>query len=130
MASIPNPPLFDESNPPAALQVLRLNAAGTAWEPAAITAAAVTVPQSHVAQVGAAAAVTSVQEATANAAAQSGSYVQADVQSIAALANSLKIKYNAAQVDVAALRAEVAALTTALNTVMTELQTAGILSAS
>jgi hypothetical protein len=60
------------------------------------------------------AAVTSVQEATANANTQTASYVQADVQTIAALANSLKIKYNAAQADIAALRGTVASLLVAL----------------
>jgi hypothetical protein len=51
------------------------------------------------------AAVTSVQEATANA---------TDLASAQALANSLKIKYNAAQADIAALRGTVAALQAAL----------------
>jgi hypothetical protein len=51
------------------------------------------------------AAVTSVQEATANA---------TDLATAQALANSLKIKYNAAQVDIAALRGTVNTLLTAL----------------
>lgn len=55
--------------------------------------------------VAAPAAVTSVQEATANG---------SDLATTQALANSLKIKYNAAQVDIAALRGTVAALQAAL----------------
>jgi hypothetical protein len=51
------------------------------------------------------AAVTSVQEATANA---------TDLATAQALANSLKAKYNAAQTDIAALRGTVAALQAAL----------------
>lgn len=51
------------------------------------------------------AAVTSVQEATVNG---------SDLATTQALANSLKIKYNAAQVDIAALRGTVAALQAAL----------------
>lgn len=51
------------------------------------------------------AAVTSVQEATVNG---------SDPATTQALANSLKIKYNAAQVDIAALRGSVAALQAAL----------------
>lgn len=58
------------------------------------------------AAVGSAAdgALTSSQNATTNAATQTGSYVQADVQSIATLANALKTNYNQLQTDVAALR--------------------------
>lgn len=51
------------------------------------------------------AAVTSVQETTANA---------TDLATAQALANSLKTKYNAAQADIAALRGTVAALQAAL----------------
>jgi hypothetical protein len=53
-------------------------------------------------------ALASVQEATADAATQTGSYVQADVQSIRTLANSLKAKYNTLQADVVAMRAGLA----------------------
>ena len=67
-------------------------AAVTSSAPAAITSSA---PSS----------VTSSQNATTKAATQTGSYVQAEVQTITTLANALKISYNAAQVDVAALRA-------------------------
>lgn len=67
-----------------------------------VTAGAITVRANFVA---APAAVTSVQEATANG---------SDLATTQALANSLKIKYNAAQVDIAALRTTVAALQAAL----------------
>ncbi len=53
-------------------------------------------------------ALTSSQNATAAAAVQTGSYVQADVESIRTLANALKISYNALQVDVVAIRAALA----------------------
>ena len=78
------------------------------------------------------AAVTSLQNSTTNAATQSGSYVQADVQTITALANALKVNYNAAQVDIATLRttlaatqADVAALRTTLAATLVALKTAG-----
>jgi hypothetical protein len=57
--------------------------------------------------VAAPAAVTSSQEATANA---------SDLATAQALANSLKTKYNAAQADIVALQAKVAAILTALKT--------------
>ena len=97
--------------------------------------------------------VTSSQNATATAATQTSSYVQADVQTIATLANALKTNYNAAQVDVAAAsalanalkvsynaaqtdlvalrtaynaaQADIATLRTAVNTLLTNLQVAG-----
>jgi hypothetical protein len=71
---------------------------GTALAPvwSVVTSAAVTVPQTAIGQI-----------ATADAATQTGSYVQADVQTIATLANANKAK---------------------LNTLLTELHTAGILS--
>lgn len=59
-------------------------------------------------------AVTSVQEATADANAQGVGYVQADAQTMTALANSLQTKYNALQVDIAALNVETASLHTQL----------------
>ena len=60
------------------------------------------------------AALTSSQYSTTNAATQTSSYVQADVQTIATLANALKVSYNAAQVDIAALRAKLVLIETAL----------------
>lgn len=68
--------------------------------------------------VAADAALTAVTVATANAATQTGSYVQADVQTIATLANSLKTQLNALLVDVTAIR-------TTLNAELTALQTTG-----
>ena len=75
-------------------------------------------------------ALTSSQNATANANAQTGAYVQADVQSIATLANALKTSYNALQVDAAALRtnqgliqADVAALRATLAQAVADLAT-------
>lgn len=62
--------------------------------------------------------LTAATVATANAATQTGSYVQADVQTITALANSLKTQYNALLVDVTNLR-------TQFNAELTALQTAG-----
>lgn len=111
MATIPNPPIFDESNPPAALQTLRLNAAGTGWEPCAITAAAIIVPAAH---ENAPAAITAAAVVAANAATQSGSYVQADAQTIATLANANKVEVNHLVADVTALRTELATLVAAL----------------
>src|SRR4029077_143734 len=77
-------------------------------------------------------ALTSTQNSTTNAATQSGSYVQADAQTIAALANALKVNYNAAQVDIAALRtnqgliqADLAALRTTVAAILTALKTTG-----
>lgn len=65
-------------------------------------------PSAALAQVVAApGALTSVQEATANG---------SDLATTQALANSLKIKYNAAQVDIAALRTHITTLETALRT--------------
>jgi hypothetical protein len=84
---------------------------------AGLTSGSLTVPQPHQNAVGAPAAVTSVQEATANG---------SDAATTQALANSLKIKYNAAQVDVAALQTELAALTTSYNLLLTQLQAAHI----
>lgn len=75
--------------------------------PAAIAAATYVAPSANP-------AVTSSQNATAAAAVQGGGYVQADVQSIATLANALKVSYNAAQVDVAALDTETGSLRTQL----------------
>jgi hypothetical protein len=69
------------------------------------------------AAVAAADALTSSQNNTANAALQTGSYVQADVESIRTLANALKVSYNALQVDVAALRTKVGELITAATAV-------------
>lgn len=63
--------------------------------------------------IGGAVTATSSQNSTTGAATQSGSYVQADVQTIATLANALKVSYNAAQVDIAALVALVNQLRTA-----------------
>lgn len=84
----------------------------------------------HIAAVSAPAAVTSTQNATTGASAPSVGYVQAEAVTTANLANALKVSYNAAQADIAALRATNAALVTALNTLVTQLQSAGILSAS
>lgn len=72
-------------------------------------------------------AVTSVQEATADANTQTGAYVQADVQSIRTLVNSLKAKYNTAQADIAALRATNQDLKTQLNAVIAAMQAAGLM---
>jgi hypothetical protein len=60
--------------------------------------------------VGAAVSQTGATVATASAATQTSSYVQADVQSIATLANALKVDYNKTIADVAALVAQVNAL--------------------
>lgn len=84
----------------------------------------VTAQGNFVAQMGALtssapAALTSSQNATANANTQTASYVQTDVQTIATLANALKVSYNAAQVDIAALRTTLAAVQTDLATLRT-----------
>ncbi len=64
-----------------------------------------------------AAALTSSQNATANAVnPANAAYTLADQTAVAALANSLKVSYNALQVDVAALQTKVNALITALRT--------------
>ena len=88
---------------------------GTLTDQGAQGGGAVSAQAADVANVG---ALTSSQNATANAATQTGAYVQADVQSIAALANALKVSYNAAQVDIATLR-------TALNTLLTNMRVSG-----
>lgn len=103
---------------------LDLDAATQAVHQAAVgAAAAVTSSQ--------AAALTSVQETTADG--SDPTTTQALANSIKAKYNALQVdvaalrtKYNAAQVDVAALRAEVAALTTALNGLNSALQTAAL----
>jgi hypothetical protein len=59
-------------------------------------------------------ALTSSQEATASATAAPATYDQAAAQTAVALVNSLKTKYNQAQVDIAALRAHIVTLETAL----------------
>lgn len=61
--------------------------------------------------------------ATADAAAQGAAYVQADAQSIAALANSLKAAFNAQAAQLTSQNTEIAALKTALNQVLTALRT-------
>lgn len=68
--------------------------------------------------VAADAALTAASVSAAAAATQTSSYVQADVQTIATLANSLKTQYNALLADVTAIR-------TTLNAELTALQTAG-----
>lgn len=77
-------------------------------------------------------ALTSSQVATANANTQTASYVQADAQSIATLANALKVAYNLLQADLVAIRAndvlqqaDLANTRTVLNAELTALQTAG-----
>lgn len=116
---IPNPPIFsDNVTPPAPGQVLRLNAAGDGWEPVTITAAALAVPQAAIAQVAAAAALTAATVATADG---------SDPATTQALANALKTAVNALIADNVAQRNQVVALTTKLNTALTELATAGIL---
>jgi hypothetical protein len=127
MAEFPNPPVVTGSAPTDG-QVVIYQASSNTWVAATASTAGITVPGAHIAAASAPAAVTSSQNATTNAAVQSGSYVQADVQTITTLANALKVSYNAAQVDIAALQTELAALTTKYNTLLTELQTAGILS--
>lgn len=112
---------------PADGQVAVYDAAADAWKPATVATTGIVVPQTHIAAASAPAAATAVTVATANAATQTGSYVQADVQSIAALANALKTALNANIADVAALVTEVGALTTKVNTLLTELATAGVL---
>lgn len=66
--------------------------------------------------VAAPAALTATAIAAANAATQTGSYVQADVQTIATLANELKTDYTALLADVTALRTTVANMLTAMKT--------------
>lgn len=127
MPPIPNPPLFKADAPPAPLQVLRLNAAGDAWEPATIATAGITVPQASLADTSAPVALTAATVATPNAADQSALYVEADVDSIATLANALKVALNAAIADSVAIRAELATLTVAHNALISRLETASIL---
>lgn len=72
---------------------------------------AVLTQATNVAAVG---ALTSSQNATAAAGTQTGSYVQADVQRIATLADALKANYNQAQADIATLRTALNAALAAL----------------
>lgn len=104
---------------------------------AVVAGDAVTVQAAHTALPAAvtssqAAALTSSQNATAAANTQTASYVQADAQSVATLANALKTSYNAAQVDIAALRTaynaaqvDIAALRATVNSLMAALQVTG-----
>jgi len=64
--------------------------------------------------VAAPSAMTATTTAAANAATQSGSYVQVDVQTIATLANELKGDFNALHADVTALRTTVAGILTSI----------------
>lgn len=127
MAPFPNPPVVT-GTPPTDGQVVIYQASTNTWIAATASTTGITVPATHIGQSSAPAAVTSSQNGTTNASAPSAGYVQAEAASTATLANALKVSYNAAQVDIAALRAELAALTTTYNTLLTELQTAGILS--
>lgn len=129
MAEFANPPLLSAA--PADGTVMQYSLATDRWVPVVVgTLPAAVIPQTHIVAGAAPAAATSSQNATTNASAPSVGYVQAEAASAATLVNALKVSYNAAQADVAALITELGALTTKYNTLLTELQTAGILSAS
>jgi hypothetical protein len=102
----PNPPVL--TSKPTDGQTLVYQASTNTWIPATISSSGITVPQTHEGAVS----VTSAQNSTSAA---------VDLTTSEALANALKTSYNAAQVDIAAVIA-------ALNTLLTELHTAGILS--
>jgi hypothetical protein len=116
MTTYRNPPLWSAA--PTDGQVPVYSAALDELVPTAIASigSPLTVPQTGTALP----AVTSTQNATAAAATQTGSYVQADAQTVATLANALKTSYNAAQVDIAALSA-------AVETLMDALEAAGVI---
>lgn len=59
---------------------------------------------------------------SANAATQTGAYVQADVQSIATLANELKTDFNAAMAQLQTQNAELVTAISALNETLTALR--------
>lgn len=117
--ALENPPIFDSNvTPPAAGQVLRVNAAGDGWEPVTVTSAQITVPGAALADTGAPAALTAATVATADG---------SDPATTQALANALKVELNKVIADNVAKRTELAALTTAHNALITRLETAGIL---
>lgn len=116
MAEYANPPLLKSA--PADGTIAQYELATDRWIPVTLgSLPAAVIPQTHIA----AETPTSSQNATTNASAPSVGYVQAEAASTATLANALKVSYNAAQVDIAAIA-------TKLNTLLTELATAGILS--
>lgn len=124
-----NPPIYEGT--PADGDLVQYRASDNSWQLVSIAdAGAIIVPQTHIAAQAAPTALTSSQNATTNASAPSSGYVQAEAASSATLANALKVSYNAAQADIATLRTEVAALVTLTTTLLSELQTAEILSAS
>lgn len=129
MAEYRNPPLL--ASAPADGQLLQYTAASDTWAPvSAASVGTLTVPGTHIAGGSAPSAQTGATVATANAATQTSSYVQADVQTIAALANALKTDYNKTITDVGTLITELTADVAKLATLLTELQTAGILASS
>lgn len=75
-------------------QLSGLIARGSLSQVATVDLTTINVPSTFV-QQPAVVAASAVTEAVVDAATQSGSYVQADVQSIATLVNDLKAKYNA-----------------------------------
>lgn len=123
-----NPVAILEGHVPATGDIPQLQADGTWTTTSAASVGVLVVPQTHVADPTAAAAQTGVTNSTAAAATQSGSYVQADVQTIATLANALKTQGNANQVDIASLYTALTAFQALFETLVDELETAGILS--
>jgi hypothetical protein len=129
MAEYANPPEWSAA--PSDGQVPVYSAALDRLVPTAIASVgALTVPQTHIAAFAAVAAKTSSANATAAAATQTSSYVEADVQTIATLANALQTSLNLTTADVATLITELTNLRTSYNTLLTELQTAGVLASS
>lgn len=127
MAPFTNPPLLTEA--PTDGQVAMFVAATGQWDPVDLAdLGALAVPQANIVDFGAVAAATGGTVATADAADQSVIYVEADVDSIATLANALKVAHNLTATDVATLVTELGSLRTKFNTLLTELETAGILS--
>jgi len=129
MAEFPNPPLITGPAPTDG-QIAVYQASTNTWIAQTAASTGITVPGTHIAAASAPSAETASAVVAANAATQTGSYVQADVQTIATLSNAEKTTVNALVTDVGTLVTELGALTTKVNTLLTELQTAGILAAS
>jgi hypothetical protein len=124
MAEYRNPPLLKAQ--PADGDVMQYDAASDTWNPVTLgSLPAAVIPQTHIAAEAAPAAVTTGDLAT-TAATQTTPWGFASE----AQAEAIATEFNKAVTDITALQSEVAANRTLVNTLLTELQTAGILAAS
>jgi hypothetical protein len=120
MAEYANPPILKSA--PADGQLLQYEAATDRFVPVALgSLPAAVIPQTHIAPEADPSAQTGATVTTANA---------TDLPTAEALANALKTDYNKTITDVGNTIASLEDLVDQFNTLLTELQTAGILSAS